>query len=204
MDSHTDKLVKSPERVIQHGEVFTPTQIVDSMLDQVKDESYKVESRFLEPSCGNGNFAVRILERKLNTVDAQINLSNREKNTLALYGLMSIYGIEYNEDNVKECRLRLIKTVSDFFKGDDKLVFCSAAEYVVSLNIVCGDTLKMQSHDGGGIKFSEWIQSGKDEFTRCEFLLTRLVEAGGDSILPNDFSRSITVEELALANLGVL
>ena len=61
--------IKSKERVADHGEVFTNEREVNAMLDLVKDESFNVESTFLEPACGDGNFLIAILDRKLRKVE---------------------------------------------------------------------------------------------------------------------------------------
>ena len=61
--------IKSKQRVADHGEVFTPAWLVEAMLDLVKDETERIDARFLEPACGSGNFLVRILQRKLAAVE---------------------------------------------------------------------------------------------------------------------------------------
>ena len=98
------ELVKSKQRVADHGEVFTPPRMVEAMLDLVKDESERIDSRFLEPACGSGNFLVPVLTRKLATVEARYGKSDFERRHQALLALMSIYGIELLDDNVAECR----------------------------------------------------------------------------------------------------
>ena len=86
-------LIKSRERVADHGEVFTPAWLVDAMLDLVKDESERIDSRFLEPACGSGNFIVKVLQRKLAAVESKFGKSDFEKQHYALLALMCIYGI---------------------------------------------------------------------------------------------------------------
>lgn len=98
------KQIKSRERVANHGEVFTPEWLVNDMLDLVKREVERVDSRVLEPACGSGNFLVQVLRRKLDAVEATYRNSQRERANQALYGLMCIYGIELLPDNVNECR----------------------------------------------------------------------------------------------------
>src|SRR3954451_4593681 len=97
-------LVKSKQRVADHGEVFTPAWMVEAMLDLVRDESERIDSRFLEPACGSGNFMVPVLQRKLATVHARYGGSGFERRHYALLALMSVYGIELLYDNVSECR----------------------------------------------------------------------------------------------------
>ena len=106
-------LVKSKQRVADHGEVFTPPELVEAMLDLVRAESERIDSRFLEPACGSGNFLVPVLQRKLATVDARYGKSDFEKRHHALLALMSIYGIELLADNVAECRENLLEVFVD-------------------------------------------------------------------------------------------
>src|SRR5438128_11091824 len=107
-------LIKSRKRVADHGEVFTPSWIVESMLDLVKGETERVDSRFLEPACGSGNFLVRILQRKLAAVELKFGQSDFEKRHYALFALMSIYGIELLDDNIAECRANMLEIIVEY------------------------------------------------------------------------------------------
>src|ERR1700742_5350233 len=105
-------LIKSRKRVADHGEVFTPPWMVDAMLDLVKGETERIDSRFLEPACGSGNFLAHILRRKLASVEIKYGNSEFERYHFALHGLMSINGIELLPDNIVECRSNLLGTLS--------------------------------------------------------------------------------------------
>src|SRR5438045_9400764 len=96
-------LVKSKHRVADHGEVFTPAWMVEAMLDLVKGETERIDSRFLEPACGNGNFLVRILQRKLAAVELKYGKSDFERRHYALLGQMCVYGFELLPDNITDC-----------------------------------------------------------------------------------------------------
>ena len=72
-------LVKSKQRVADHGEVFTPEWLVEAMLDLVKGETERIDSRFLESACGSGNFLVKILQRKLAAVELKYGKSDFER-----------------------------------------------------------------------------------------------------------------------------
>src|SRR5438046_8337720 len=96
--------VKSKQRVADHGEVFTPSWLVEAMLDLVKDETERIDSRFLEPACGSGNFLVRILQRKLVAVEFKFRKSDFERQHFALLALMCTYGIELLADNLAQFR----------------------------------------------------------------------------------------------------
>lgn len=162
-------LVKSKKRVTDHGEVFTPAWMVESMLDLVKEETERIDSRFLEPACGSGNFLVPILQRKLAAVEAKYGKSDFERCHYALLGLMCIYGIELLADNIVECRANVLKVFSEYLilKETDDLT--RAAAHVLSQNIVHGDALTMRNQDGQPITFAEWGYLGKGKFQRRDF-----------------------------------
>src|SRR5213080_1245060 len=105
--------VQSRQRIIDHGEVFTPPGLVNDMLDLVGHECERIDSRFLEPACGDGNFLAEVLRRKLLTVDKR-NALNRDKwERDAILSVCSLYGIDLLADNIAACRERLLKVVSD-------------------------------------------------------------------------------------------
>src|ERR1700722_9612632 len=101
-------LVKSKKRVVDHGEVFTPPWLVEAMLDLVKGETERIDSRFLEPACGSGNFLVRIMQRKLAAVELRFGKSDFEKRHYALLAVMCLYGMELLADNIAECRANML------------------------------------------------------------------------------------------------
>jgi hypothetical protein len=162
-------LIKSKQRVSDHGEVFTPEWLVDAMLDLVKDETERLDSRFLEPACGSGNFLTEILKRKLATVEIKYSKSDFDRKHYALLSLMCIYGIELLEDNISECKTNLLEVFSDYLNIDseDSLYVC--ADYVLSQNIVHGDALTMKDISGVPIAFAEWGYLGKGKFQRRDF-----------------------------------
>src|SRR3954462_4321131 len=105
-------LFKSKQRVADHGEVFTPSWMVAAMLDLVKGETERIDSRFLEPACGSGNFLVKVLQRKLAVVEFKFGKSEFEKRHYALLALMCIYGIELLTDNIAECRENVLEILA--------------------------------------------------------------------------------------------
>src|SRR5207253_9358483 len=111
-------LIKSKTRVADHGEVFTPPWMVEAMLDLVKGETERIDSRFLEPACGSGNFLVRILQRKLAAVECKFGKSEFEKRQYALLALMCSYGIELLPDNIAECRANLLAIFAEYLALD--------------------------------------------------------------------------------------
>ncbi|MBS3967207.1 MAG: N-6 DNA methylase, partial [Truepera sp.] len=196
-----DNYVKSKQRVADHGEVFTPAWLVEAMLDLVKDETERIDSRFLEPACGSGNFLVQILRRKLAAVElkfgkkaspdnkpcaqvagspdnkpcAQVagspDNSDFERRQYALLAVMCIYGIELLEDNIAECRANMLEILADYLKLGESDELYLAASYVLSQNLVHGDALTMRTHHGQAITFAEWGYLGKGKFQRRDFRL---------------------------------
>ena len=164
-------LVKSKQRVADHGEVFTPPWMVEAMLDLVKGETEHITARFLEPACGSGNFLVPVLQRKLAAVEQQYRASDFEKRHYALWALMCCYGIELLADNVAECRARLLATFSEYLALDDGDPAQRAAAHVLATNIIEGDALAMRTRKGDPLVFAEWAYLGKGKFQRRDFRL---------------------------------
>ncbi len=162
-------LIKSRKRVADHGEVFTPTWMVEAMLDLVKDETERIDARFLEPACGSGNFLVQVLQRKLAAVELKYGKSDFERRHYALLALMCIYGIELLADNIEECRANLLEIFADYLNLDASDDLYRAASGVLSRNFVHGDALTMQDRAGQPISFAEWGYLGKGRFQRRDF-----------------------------------
>jgi hypothetical protein len=171
--------VKSKQRIADHGEVFTPLWMVEAMLDLVKDETDRIDSRFLEPACGSGNFLVRILQRKLAAVEIKFGKSDFERRHYALLALMCTYGIELLEDNIAECRANMLEIFADYLGLEASAELYRAASYVLSQNIVHGDALKMRTSDDQPITFAEWGYLGKGKFQRRDFRLDVLTQMSG-------------------------
>ncbi|WP_447590447.1 SAM-dependent DNA methyltransferase [Microbacterium lacticum] len=176
-----EKLVKSRQRVADHGEVFTPRWLVDDMLDLVKGETERIDSRFLEPACGSGNFLVPILERKLATVQARYGKSAFEKRHYALFALMCVYGIELLGDNAAECRENLEGTVARVLKLEPADSLVLAARAVLAVNIVQGDALAMTDATGEPIVFPEWGYLGRGKYQRRDFRFDALTQRSAAS-----------------------
>jgi hypothetical protein len=192
-DDHVS-LVKSKQRVADHGEVFTPDELVEAMIGLVQDEVDRIDSRFLEPACGSGNFLVPVLIQKLATVEAQYGRSEFERRHYGLLALMSLYGIELLQDNVQLCRENLTKTVDDFIGPQAGPEWHEAARRVTSTNVVQGDALTMRVIDENKepITFAEWTYLGKGRFHRRDFrfdTLTQMSTFGEDDTLFADMGK---------------
>ena len=162
-------LIKSKQRVADHGEVFTPSWMVDAMLDLVKAESERIDARFLEPACGSGNFLVRILQRKLAAVEMKFGKSDFEKQHYALLGLMCTYGIELLADNIAECSKNMLEVFATYLGLKDTDDLYRASQHVLAQNLVHGDALTMLTAAGQPIVFAEWGYLGKGTFQRRDF-----------------------------------
>ena len=171
-----ENLVKSKQRVADHGEVFTPSWMVEDMLDLVKGESERIDSRFLEPACGSGNFLKVVLLRTLATVQARYGKSEFERNHYALFALMCIYGIELLADNIRECRESLLSIFTAQLKIDAESHWCKAALVVLDANIIHGDALTLKTPDGEPINFPEWGYLGSGKYQRRDFRYDSLTQ----------------------------
>lgn len=212
-DAAPEQLVKSRKRVADHGEVFTPRWLVDDMLDLVKVETERIDSRFLEPACGSGNFLIPVLERKLATVEARYGKSDFEKRHYALFGLMCIYGIELLADNAEECRENLAGTFTRYLNLKAGDVWLDAATAVLAVNIVQGDALKMTTAGDEPITFPEWGYLGLGKFQRRDFRYDSLTQRAAASeglfahfeeheiFTPVQTYRAMTVTDLAALSI---
>lgn len=206
-------LVKSKQRVADHGEVFTPAWMVEAMLDLVKHETERIDARFLEPACGSGNFINRILQRKLAAVELRYGRSAFERNHYALFGLMCIYGIELLADNVAECRANALEIFAEYTNVGESDDLYRAASHVLMNNILHGDALTMHSRNGQPIAFAEWGYLGKGKFQRRDFRLDVLTGSSNFTAEGSLFGKHeiftpvktyapMTVRELAVGDDG--
>lgn len=209
-------LLKSKKRVADHGEVFTPAWLVDAMLDSVKDETKRIDSRFLEPACGSGNFLIQILGRKLAAVEIKYGRSDFERGHYALLALMCIYGIELLPDNIAECRSNVLEIFATYLSLDGSSDLYLAASYVLSQNLVHGDAQTMCSPDGQPIVFAEWGYLGKGKFQRRDFRFDVLTGSSAFSTEGSHFTQlgkheifspirnysPMTVRELAICSMS--
>jgi hypothetical protein len=183
--------VVSKKRVADHGEVLTGKREVNAMLDLVKQESERIDSRFLEPACGDGNFLTVILERKLAVVERRYGKSQLDFERYAVLAVSSIYGIDILEDNVRQCRHRLYGIFdrdfySRLFKNGAKNKCCEAVRFILERNIICGDalTLKTIGENPRYIVFSEWSPVNGSMLKRRDFTFHGLLEHEGMKELP--------------------
>jgi hypothetical protein len=155
--------------------------MVEAMLDVVKGETERIDSRFLEPACGSGNFLVQVLRRKLTAVEIKYGKSEFEKRHYALLGLMCLYGIELLPDNIAECRENILDVFADYLGVDRADSFYRAGAFVLVQNIVHGDALTMLASESQPIAFAEWGYLGKGKFQRRDFRYDTLTQSAAFS-----------------------
>jgi len=185
-----EKQVVSKKRVADHGEVYTGKREVNAMLDLVKQETERIESRFLEPACGTGNFLTEILERKLRVVESRYGKSQLEYERNAVLAVSSIYGIDILEDNVVECRKRLFdifdQKYTNLFKEAVKEECRDVVKYILEKNIIWGNALDLKTVDENPqpIVFSEWSLVNGSMFKRRDFTFHGLLDHAAIKELP--------------------
>lgn len=195
-----DKQVKSKQRVADHGEVFTNEREVNAMLDLVKHETERIDSRFLEPACGNGNFLAEVLRRKLNVVDQRYSKSQIEWERYAVIAVSSIYGIDILKDNAQECRERLFKIFDEryttLFKDECKDECRRSIKFLFGRNILWGDALDFTNPETKqSIIFSEWSAVNGSMLKRRDYMFKFLVEKTHQFSLFNDEGNAAAIDE---------
>ena len=175
------KQIKSKKRVTDHGEVFTAEREVNAMLDLVKHETERIDSRFLEPACGDGNFLAPILKKKLAIVNRKYGSSQNEFERMSLIAVSSIYGVELLRDNVEVCVERLYEIFNDvykkLYKDKSKDEFRKSIQFVLKRNILQGDALTLKRVDNKEhIIFSEWSLVNSKMIKRRDFQFIDLAE----------------------------
>lgn len=185
-----DKQIVSKKRVMEHGEVYTSEREVNAMLDMVKPETERIDSRFLEPACGTGNFLAEILERKLRVVKEKYEKIQLEYERYAVLAVSSIYGIDILDDNVAACRKRLFdifnRAYTQLYQDKAKEECRGAVRFILSKNIVYGDalTLKTVGADPKPIVFSEWSPVNGSMLKRRDFTFHSLLDTNSVKELP--------------------
>jgi len=211
-----DKQVVSKKRVADHGEVLTGKREVNAMLDLVRQETERIDSRFLEPACGNGNFLSVILERKLAVVEKRYAKSQLEFERYSVLAVSSIYGIDILQDNVQACRERLFHIFDEvytrLFQAEAKEKCRQAVRFLLARNIIHGDALTLKTVGGKptGIVFSEWSLVNGSMLKRREFSYRGLLahqemregalfsDLGEDVFIPEPFKENPPIHFLEL------
>jgi len=188
--------VKSRQRVADHGEVFTAEREVKAMCDLVKDETERIDSRFLEPACGDGNFLSEILSRKLAAVRKKYSKSASDYEKNSLLAVSSLYGVDILSDNVAACRERLFGIWESEYKAvcgrETNEDVCKSVRFILDRNIICGNGISMRLVDANAedtpipIVFSEWAFISGSNIQRSDYTFDELLN--GEPPDPNQFS----------------
>lgn len=196
-DQGVTKQVKSKQRVADHGEVFTAEREVKAMCDLVKTETERIDSRFLEPACGDGNFLAEILSRKLAVVKKKYKKFPMDYEKYSVLAVSSIYGVDILSDNCEACRERLYQIWDKEYKAVCKKEVnedCRrSVRFILSRNIVCGNALSLmcvdenQQDTGEPIVFSEWAFVTGYQLQRSDYTFAKLMQ--GDDEARDLFSR---------------
>ena len=182
--------LKTKKRVADHGEVFTSEREVNAMLDLVKQETDRIESKFLEPACGTGNFLAEILRRKLAVVQKRYKKSQLEFERNAVIAVSSMYGIDLLEDNTTECRERLFNIFNEiytkFFKTKTNDKVRNSVKFILEKNIILGDALSLETVDDNPrpIVFSEWTSISGSKIKRKDFCYKSMIDRASLIELP--------------------
>lgn len=193
-----EKQIKSRQRVSDHGEVYTAEREVKAMCDLVSDECNRIDSRFLEPACGDGNFLAEILVKKLAAVKKKYRKSVIDYEKNSLLAVSSIYGVDILADNVAACRERLFGIWQKEYKSVVKSAYNDDTEksvlFILSKNIVCGNALTLMCVDDEGndtdipIIFSEWAFIMGANIQRQDFTFSELLNRDNEQTLLDDKS----------------
>lgn len=210
--------VRTRQRVSDHGEVFTSSREVEAMLDLVKQETERIDSRFLEPACGHGNFLAAILERKLDVVEKQYKRSQLEFERYTVLAVGSVYGIDLLADNVKQARERLLgiftERYSRLFKSEVKADCVRSIGFILEKNIVVGDALEMTvaKNSDEPIVFSEWSLINGSSVKRRDFAFEHLSpgipmdslfkDTGEEGFIPKPIREFPLTHFLKIADVG--
>lgn len=222
-----EKQVVSRKRVADHGEVYTAKREVNAMLDLVKQETERIDSRFLEPACGTGNFLTEILERKLRVAESRYKKTQLEYERNAVLAVSSMYGIDILEENIEQCRQRLFGIFDlnylRLFKNKTNDNCRESVRYILERNIIHGDalTLKTVGDNPQPIVFSEWSPFNGSMIKRRDFIFhelfpnkqtrepslfdkleqPRVSDLGGDSFIPDPIKKYPLIHFLRIADV---
>lgn len=191
--------IKTKKRVVDYGEVFTNEREVKAMVDLVSEQAKDVESTFLEPACGDGNFLIEILSRKLLVIKKKFKKLQFEYEVNLFKVATSLYGIDLLEDNIKACQNRLlIKIINEYcaiYKEKISVEVIDAIRYVLSKNILCGNALDMKHSDGSFLIIAEWSTMNSGLVKRRDFVFEELMKSG-------DSCKPLVEEQMTINELG--
>ena len=175
-----EKQIKEKSRVSNFGEVLTSKREVLDMLNLVNTETLRLDSRFLEPACGDGNFLTEVLNFKLDILEKNYSKNQYEFEKFSIQIFTSIYGIDILEDNIISARERLFNQYFDLydkkFKSNINQKLLDCIKYILKLNLVHADALSLKKvKNDKFIIFSEWSLVN-DKIKRRDFEFKNLID----------------------------
>ncbi len=212
-----EKLTKTKDRIRLYAEVNTNNKTVNNILDLVKDETYNIESRFLEPACGDGNFLTEIFSRKLKTLSTRYSKNKTDYEKYSILSVGSIYGIDILKDNVRLAREKLLNNYINqykkiFTKTYNNLMF-NSVEFILSKNIIHGNAVNLKDSLDNNIVFYEWSLINTNfvkirEFEFSELLANQKIEGpnlfsdlGDSAFIPKSIKEYKPIHYLQLTNV---
>lgn len=195
---------KSKDRITKYGEVFTNYKNICSMLDLVAQETLRLESKFLEQACGEGGFLQEIIRRKFNILRSRYKNSKNEFDKNLIILISSIYGIDILEDNVRLCKENLFNLTNNLYRELFKEMSSNLSkniQYILSTNILLGDSLKMKDINGDLLRFSEWAPLDNIYTQRRDFYYEDLINLDNKhSFIPKEIK---TYEPIKFLDIGI-
>jgi len=175
-----EQQIKDKSRVSNFGEVLTSKREVLDMLNLVNTETSRLDSRFLEPACGDGNFLTEVLNFKLDILEKNYSKNQYEFEKFSIQIFTSIYGIDILEDNIISARERLFNQYFDLynkkFKSNINQKLLDCIKYILKLNLVHADALSLKNvKNDKFIIFSEWSLVN-DKIKRRDFEFKNLID----------------------------
>lgn len=173
--------MKSKERVKKVAEVFTPGWCVRNMLDMVAENggAFKnINETFLEPACGDGNFIIQIIERKMHIIDELLPTKEQYK-MLTIQAVSKIYGVDIMPDNVQECKERVMRSLRKKYlkKYNEKMPEAHEKNlmFVLDNNIVLGNFLTTLTNDNKPVVIRDYQYNG-DKVVISDFYLSDIIK----------------------------
>ena len=173
--------IRDRGRVRRLGEVFTPRGLIEEMLDLIPDRGYlaKLDTRCLDPACGDGRFLEAILQRKLKILNRS-RKAEADYDYGCLVALAHVHGIDLDLFNVEEARQRQMRTLEKYYRGEGLNSVCDAAVAILDDVIIQGDFLELD------FTVVEWVNVGGGEFVRNVYEGRDLFPDEGQSCNPSD------------------
>ena len=217
--SKIQSLIKSKNRVQNYGEVFTSKKEVENMIELLKTELVRPESRFLEPACGDGNFLVEILEKKISFIRKNYKKNQLDYERYSILSLSSLYGIDLLKENIDKSKENLKKIILDNYEKlfvNLKEDYKKTVNYILNKNLLLGDalSLKISKKNKKPIIFSEWAFVDTMKLKRRDFTFKHLIDArpfdgfnlfsdlGDEAIIPEPYKEYDSIYFLKVYELN--